>query len=194
MVCAMRANFPSPRCGAAGRRSLPGLPLAALSALVLAGCASSVPLPPLPPVPSPPPAPAPAPVQPPPAAPAVRDPQLAAFSARLDGRNQVPPVHSMGTGTIDAVLDRDTGLLRWRIRFSNLSGPVTAMHLHGPADVGSNAPPLITFNPPFESPWEGRLTLTPAQRAELLAGRWYLNIHTARNPAGELRGQLIERR
>lgn len=123
-----------------------------------------------------------------------RQPELAAFSTRLDGRNQVPPVHSMGTGTMDAVLNRETGLFRWRISYANLSSQVTGMHIHGPADVRGNAPPLISFNPPFESPWEGRLTLTPEQRAELLAGRWYLNIQTARNPNGELRGQLVERR
>lgn len=167
--------------------------LAGLTALVLAGCTTSVPLPPMPPISQPAPPPVSVPDVPPPEPPA-RDPQLAAFSTRLDGRNQVPPVHSMGTGTMDAVLDKDSGLFRWRITYANLSGPVTAMHIHGPADVRSNAAPLISFNPPFDTPWEGRLTLTAAQRDELLAGRWYLNIVTARNPNGELRGQLIERR
>ena len=195
MVRAMRANL-NPSSRVAARRALP---LAALAALVLAGCGTSVPLPPMPPISQPQPqVPPPAPVDVPPPAPApappVRDPQLAAFSTRLDGRNQVPPVHSMGTGTIDAVLDRDTGLFRWQIGYSNLSGPVTAMSIHGPADVGGTAPALISFNPPFESPWRGELALNATQRAELLAGRWYLNIYTARHPNGELRGQLIERR
>ena len=194
MVQAMRVNQ-NPPSPAAARRAWP---LAALAALVLAGCGTSVPLPPLPPLSQPqpqmPPPPAPVDVPPPvPAAP-VRDPQLAAFSTRLDGRNQVPPVHSMGTGTIDAVLDRDSGLLRWQITYSNLSSPVTGMHIQGPADVGNTAPPLISFNPPFESPWRGELRLTPAQSAELLAGRWYLSIYTSRHPGGELRGQLVERR
>ncbi|MFT4267451.1 MAG: CHRD domain-containing protein [Xenophilus sp.] len=123
-----------------------------------------------------------------------RDPQLAAFSTRLDGRNEAPPVYSMGTGTLDAVLNRNTGLLRFRIGYSNLSGPITAAHFHGPAEVGANAAPVITLNPPFPNPYEGRVQLTPVQAADLLAGRWYLNLHTAQNPGGELRGQLIERR
>jgi len=138
------------------------------------------------------------PVPPPPpitTAPApVRDPQLAAFSTRLDGRNEVPPVYSMGTGTVDAVLDRSSGLLRFRITYSNLSGPITMAHFHGPADVGANAAPVITLNPPYPNPYEGRIQLTPVQATDLLAGRWYLNLHTAQNPGGELRGQLIERR
>lgn len=190
MVRAMRANL-NPSSVVAARRVFP---LAALAALVLAGCGTSVPLPPMPPISQPQPVPPPAPVDVPPPAPPVREPQLAAFSTRLDGRNQVPPVHSMGTGTIDAVLNRDTGLFRWQISYSNLSGPVTGMSIHGPAEVGRNAPALIGFNPPFESPWRGELTLTPAQSAELLAGRWYLSIYSARYPSGELRGQLIERR
>lgn len=208
MVRAMRANHPPPLTPAAARRAPPLAALTLMAALVLAGC-SSVPLPPMEPMyPAPPPGaplpqpevitePAPPPQTAPVApedAPPVRDPQLAAFSTRLDGRNQVPPVHSMGTGTMDAVLDRNSGLFRWRISYANLSGLVTGMHIHGPADVGGTAPQLITFNPPFESPWEGRLNLTPAQRDELLNGRWYIDIHTARHPNGELRGQLVERR
>ena len=43
------------------------------------------------------------------------------------------------------------------------------------------------------SPAEGRAMLTPKQRADLLAGQWYVNLRTARYPEGELRGQLIER-
>jgi len=207
----LRSSFVSP----AARR---GAGLAALAAMVLAGCTSvsldeppsaRQPYPPSPqtPYPAPPPVqtipavPPPVqatPVPPPPpvtTAPApVREPQLAAFSTRLDGRNEVPPVYSMGTGTVDAVLDRDTGLFRFRIGYSNLSGPITAAHFHGPADVGANAAPVITLNPPFPNPYEGRIQLTPVQAGDLLAGRWYLNLHTAQNPGGELRGQLIERR
>lgn len=151
----------------------------ALASAVLAGCTS---------VPLDTPWPAPQPQQPP------RQPQLSAFSTRLDGRNQVPPVASMGTGTLDAVLDKSTGLLRWRLAYSNLSGPVTAAHFHGPALIGMNAPPVITIDASPNRASEGRANLTPSQQAELLAGRWYVNLHTARYPDGELRGQLIERR
>ena len=34
-------------------------------------------------------------------------------------------------------------------------------------------------------------TLTDAQAADMLAGKWYINVHTAANPGGEIRGQLI---
>lgn len=182
-----------------------GAGVAVLAGLVLAGCTSVSldeprrPPPPIASQPMPPPQSVPPQVQPPQVTPVPpqalpREPQLAAFSTRLDGRNEVPPVDSMGTGSLDAVLDRNTGLFRFRLSYMNLSGPIIGAHFHGPADVGSNAPPVVTLNGPYNLPYEGRMTLTPAQRADLLAGRWYVNLHTARNPAGEVRGQLIERR
>lgn len=119
---------------------------------------------------------------------------LATFTTRLAGTNEVPPNASMGTGTVDALFDRNTMLLRWKMSFSNLSGPPTMAHFHGPAAIGANAPPAITFRVPLTSPYDGRATLTQAQAAELLAGRWYVNLHTAQYPGGELRGQMIERR
>ncbi|RYZ11766.1 MAG: CHRD domain-containing protein [Comamonadaceae bacterium] len=174
-------------------------------ALLLGACASHVPLPPSPPLPTgpvlpePPPVPGvvatPIPVPSPVPAPSA-DPfaHLATFTTRLAGTNEVPAVYSMGTGTLDAVLDTRSGLLRWKMSHVNLSGPVTAAHFHGPAEVGFNAPPVLTFAGPVLPDYEGRATLTPAQMADLRAGRWYANLHTARHPDGELRGQLIERR
>ena len=52
-----------------------------------------------------------------------------------------------------------------------------------------NAPVVVNFDK-LVSPFEGTATLTEAQAADLLAGRWYVNIHTASYPGGELRGQV----
>ena len=121
-------------------------------------------------------------------------PNLAAFSAHLSGAAQVPPVRSAGSGRVDAVLDRQTRLLRWRVTYSGLSGPLVAGHFHGPAGPGSVAGVALRWPPARPSPLEGRATLTPAQASDLLAGRWYASLYTAEFPGGELRGQLIERR
>ncbi|MDP1566904.1 MAG: CHRD domain-containing protein, partial [Polaromonas sp.] len=43
------------------------------------------------------------------------------------------------------------------------------------------------------SPMSGQATLTAAQMADLLGGKWYANIHTARYPGGEIRGQMTVR-
>ncbi len=43
-----------------------------------------------------------------------------------------------------------------------------------------------------EAPITGSATLTDAQLADLEAGRLYVNIHTAANPGGEIRGQIVK--
>jgi hypothetical protein len=122
-----------------------------------------------------------------------RQSNLVAFTTQLRAGNEVPPNASQGTGSVDAVFNKDTNLFRWKVNYTGLSGPATAAHFHGPAAVGANAGVALAWPSPIRSPLEGRATLTPAQAADLLAGRWYANIHTAANPAGELRGQMTPR-
>jgi hypothetical protein len=126
--------------------------------------------------------------------PANESAHLATFTTRLAGTNVVPATASTATGTADAVLDKQTRLLRWKMSFSQLSGPVTMAHFHGPAAIGANAGVALDFAGPVKSPYEGRATLSAQQAADLLAGKWYINLHTARYPGGEVRGQMIERK
>ena len=119
-------------------------------------------------------------------------PELAAFSARLSGRDAVPSNDSAAQGELVAVLNRNTGLLRWKLSFSQLSGPVREAQFHSPAMGGEVAAPVLAVGRNIVSPYEGRAMLTRRQRADLLAGQWYVNLRTARWPEGELRGQLIE--
>lgn len=121
------------------------------------------------------------------------DAHLATFSTQMTGMNEVPRVATPATGRVDAVLDKNTLLLRWKLSFSNLSGPATAGHFHGPAAIGANAGIALPFKAPVTSRFEGRATLTPAQATDLLSGKWYVNIHTAAHPGGEIRGQMILR-
>ena len=121
------------------------------------------------------------------------DANLLTFTTQLRASNEVPPNASPASGSVDAVFNKDTSQLRWKVSFTGLSGPATAAHFHGPAAVGANAGVVLPWPQPITSPMEGRATLTSAQAADLLAGRWYANIHTAAHPGGEVRGQMTLR-
>ncbi len=110
--------------------------------------------------------------------------------AQLDAGQEVPPNASTGTGMLEGSLDKSTNTLKWKITYSGLSGPATAGHFHGPASRGQNAGVVVPFAS-ASSPIEGQQTLTAAQVDDLMAGRWYANIHTAANPGGEIRGQVM---
>ena len=115
----------------------------------------------------------------------------AAVSAKLSGATEVPANASTGSGTLEGTLDKKTSVLTWTLTYSGLTGPVKMGHFHGPAAAGANAGVALGFTGPVESPIKGTATLTPAQVADLTAGKWYVNLHTAANPGGEVRGQVM---
>ena len=109
--------------------------------------------------------------------------------ASLNALQEVPPVSSPATGMLEANLDKSTNVLKWRLTYSGLTGPATAAHFHGPASMGQNAGVVVPFTS-AASGSEGQATLTSAQIDDLMAGKWYANVHTAANPGGEIRGQV----
>jgi hypothetical protein len=112
-----------------------------------------------------------------------------AFTADLKGASQVPPIDSAGTGKADVTYDDASKMLTWTITYSGLSGPVTAAHFHGPAGKGENAGPMIPIKQ-LDSPMKGSATLTEDQVKALTGGQMYVNVHTAKYPDGEIRGQV----
>jgi CHRD domain-containing protein len=115
------------------------------------------------------------------------------FKADMKASSEVPPNTTTGTGSATVTLDGDK--ITWNVTFSDLSGPATASHIHGPAPAGKNAGVLVwlsTKGKPAVSPLTGSATLTAAQAADLMNGQCYVNVHTAKNPGGEIRGQLMK--
>ena len=112
------------------------------------------------------------------------------FVAALSGASEVPAVTSEGKGSVQATLNSKRTSLSWKVTYSGLSGPVTGAHFHGPAMAGENAGVAIPLSGALKSPITGNTKVTAAQAAELLAGKWYVNLHTAANPNGEIRGQV----
>jgi hypothetical protein len=113
------------------------------------------------------------------------------FSAALKGANEVPANTTAGTGKVEATLDTATKKFTYAVTYTGLTGPATMAHFHGPAAPGANAAPTVPVpTPALPSPMNGEATLTDQQIADLTAGKWYFNIHTAAHPGGEIRGQL----
>jgi|ERR1700722_4167187 hypothetical protein len=114
------------------------------------------------------------------------------MKATLDGKSETPPNASAATGTADIDYDAASKKLTWKLTYSGLTGPATAAHFHGPAEPGKNAGVAVAIPNATTSPNEGSATLTDAQAADLLAGKYYVNVHTAANPGGEIRGQVTK--
>ena len=115
------------------------------------------------------------------------------LKADLKASAEVPPKDSAGTGTLTATLNTETNELTYHIEFSGLTGPAVAAHFHGPAAEGVNAKPQLPIKgTPVTSPIDGKATLTAEQAKDLVDGKWYFNLHTAANPGGEIRGQLLK--
>lgn len=116
---------------------------------------------------------------------------LVTLSGQLSGASEVPANASAGAGSVAATLNKENNELKWTVNYSGLSGPALAGHFHGPAAAGQNAGVALGFKGSVESPIMGQATLTPEQVQDLLAGKWYVNVHTKANPGGELRAQVV---
>ncbi|MCP5128062.1 MAG: CHRD domain-containing protein [Pseudomonadales bacterium] len=118
---------------------------------------------------------------------------LIPWTASINETQEVPASGSTATGFATGTLDDISGLLSWDISFTGLTGPATAMHFHGPATVGVNAGVQVNIGAisGLFSPSIGSTLIDVAQAAQLLAGNWYINIHTAIYPGGEIRGQVV---
>ena len=125
------------------------------------------------------------------------------FSCLITGAAEVPANASSATGSCTAVLDNAGTQVIFSVAFQNLGTAYTASHFHAAAGPGVNAGVTFGFSG-VAAGWvfsnsnkNGTLTnavwnVSAAQKANLLAGLTYVNIHTSGLPGGEIRGQVIQ--
>ena len=124
----------------------------------------------------------------------------------LTGAQETPANPSTALGTMNVFYSKETRILDWSVTWTGLTGPVAAMHIHRPAPVGFAAgviQNIITASGGLATP---NATLYPAtgkfsgttlvdgfviKEEDLLNGLYYMNIHTATYPGGEIRGQIV---
>jgi CHRD domain len=113
------------------------------------------------------------------------------YHAALSGAQEVPPTTGGGQGNAEFTVDPDSHKVTWNVAYSGLTGQAMAAHIHGPAAPGANAGVVVNIAANgTASPIQGSAVLTDAQMADLMAGKDYVNIHTAQNKGGEIRGQI----
>lgn len=112
------------------------------------------------------------------------------MSVMIDGSQEVPAVTTNATGLGFFMLQKHEGKLSFNIVADGLSGAITAAHLHK-AVAGSNGGVVQDLSS-FISGNRISGSVDPSMYLEALKGdSLYLNIHTAANPNGEIRGQLV---
>ena len=114
----------------------------------------------------------------------------AGWSAKLDATQEVPKqavkapaAHGSFTSTVSG------NTLKWKLTFSKLSGPASAAHIHVGA-MGAAGNVIVPLCGPCKSGVSGSAKLTAALKKDFTKHLLYVNVHTAKNPNGEIRGQL----
>jgi hypothetical protein len=108
----------------------------------------------------------------------------------LTGAQEVPANNSQATANFDGSYDKGTKILSYTITFNGITP--TGMHFHK-GEVGQSGPIVVPIgSAPYTSPVQGQSTpLTADQETDLLAGKWYVNIHSSQFPNGEIRAQIL---
>ena len=113
------------------------------------------------------------------------------ITTQMTTAQEVPPTTGTGSGTAMFTVDSGAKTVSWKVSWMGLTGDAVAAHIHGPAGPGANAGVVVNLAPSgVKNPLEGSAPLTDAQLADLMAGKDYVNVHTAANKGGEIRGQI----
>ncbi len=115
------------------------------------------------------------------------------FAASLTGGAEVPAVTTTGTGSATVTLSGKTVTVSGT--YNGLSGAASAAHIHGPAAKTASAGVILALTvtegaTAGSGTIAGTGTLTDAQITEMRDGLYYINVHTAANAKGEIRGQV----
>jgi hypothetical protein len=112
------------------------------------------------------------------------------WSAKLTAAQEVPKqavTTPAAHGSFTAALHGKK--LTWKLTFASLSGPATAAHIHMAA-MGKSGDVVVALCGPCKSGASGTATVSAAVLKAFPKHLLYVNVHTAKNPAGEIRGQL----
>ncbi len=111
------------------------------------------------------------------------------FNVSLNGSLEVPANNSTATGSFEGTFNKTTKVIAYTINYNGITP--TAWHIHKGA-VGVNGGIIFSLGTTYNTAFSSKTAaLTAEQEADLMAGNYYINIHSATKPGGEIRGQLI---
>jgi hypothetical protein len=113
------------------------------------------------------------------------------FTATLNAGQEIPKQvvkNQAGHGTFTGILTGTS--LKWKLTFAKLTGPATAAHIHLGA-MGKAGNVVVPLCGPCTSGMSGTATISASLLNKIKKHGMYVNVHTAKNPAGEIRGQLV---
>ncbi|MFL2769472.1 MAG: CHRD domain-containing protein [Rhodospirillaceae bacterium] len=117
------------------------------------------------------------------------------FFADLYASEESAVTESPGVGRVDFTLDRKTLTFAWNLNYSDLTTLPIGIHVHGPQTPGGEAAILFDMaTEGFALPVQGSHLLNEGELAYLVSDRMYVNLHTTKYPAGELRGSIKKAR
>jgi len=112
------------------------------------------------------------------------------FKANLDTRQEVPKESGASIRASGSFTATVTGTkMTWKLSFDHLTGPATAAHVHAGAK-GKAGPVIVALCGPCKSPASGTAHISASISKSLQSGNTYVNVHTGKNPGGEIRGQV----
>jgi hypothetical protein len=120
--------------------------------------------------------------------------EIYTVSALLTAGKEVPrpkgvPAGATGSFSGKYVENKTGATLTWKLTFSHLSGKALAAHIHR-GKPGTSGPVVVPLCGPCKSGQTGKTPISKAIVAALEGGRAHVNVHTAKNAAGEIRGQV----
>ncbi len=124
-----------------------------------------------------------------PSAPTTRQASAKRLTAILTVNQEIPtPKDARGSGKFTATISGRT--IKWRITFRGLTGAAGAAHIHSALAGRANPAPAVSLCGPCRSGQSGTVRASAAVMKKILGGATYVNVHTAKNAAGEIRGQI----
>jgi len=113
------------------------------------------------------------------------------FAAKLTPKAEIPPQTWKNPGASGSFTGHITGSkMQWTLKFTGLTGPTTAVNIDLGA-VGTSGPVVVRLCG-LVCPAAGTSALSKALLKDFQAHKLYVNVHTKKNPNGEIRGQLSE--